>query len=107
MADVNESKHCSNYDDSFEFPFRFFYLIEFSCVSCKSDSSFKPSLNRAAVGWAVSCSAFGFFFCVGKQTQTPTADCLHRMMSSSANYRPFLSSFRHIPPQEGFVKLAN
>ena len=28
-----------------------------------------------------------------------------RMMSSSANYRPFLSSFRHIPPQEGFVKL--
>ena len=27
------------------------------------------------------------------------------MMSSSANYRPFLSSFRHIPPQEGFVKL--
>ena len=29
------------------------------------------------------------------------------MMSSSANYRPFLSSFRHIPPQESFVKLAN
>ena len=28
-----------------------------------------------------------------------------RMMSSSANYIPFLSSFRHIPPQEGFVKL--
>ena len=35
-------------------------------------------LNRAAVGWAVSCSAFGlfiFFFFrsfVGEQTQTPT-----------------------------------
>ena len=29
------------------------------------------------------------------------------MMSSSTNYRPFLSSFRHIPPQESFVKLAN
>ena len=29
------------------------------------------------------------------------------MMSSSANYRPFLSSFRHIPSQESFVKLAN
>ena len=28
------------------------------------------------------------------------------MMSSSANYRPFLSSFRHTP-QESFVKLAN
>ena len=30
-----------------------------------------------------------------------------RMMSSSANYRPFLSSFRRIPSQESFVKLAN
>ena len=28
-------------------------------------------------------------------------------MSSSANDRPFLSSFRHIPPQESFVPLAN
>ena len=32
---------------------------------------------------------------------------MYRMMSSSANYRPFLSSFRHTPPQEHFVKLAN
>ena len=30
-----------------------------------------------------------------------------RMMSSSANDRPFHSSFRHIPPQESFVQLAN
>ena len=29
------------------------------------------------------------------------------MMSSSANDRPFLSSFRHISPQESFVQLAN
>ena len=28
-------------------------------------------------------------------------------MSSSTNDRPFLSSFRHIPPQESFVQLAN
>ena len=28
-------------------------------------------------------------------------------MSSSAKYRPFLGSFRHIPPQEHFVKLGN
>ena len=28
------------------------------------------------------------------------------MMSSSANCRPFLSSFCHIPPLEHFVKLA-
>ena len=63
------------------------------------------SLNRAAVGWAVSCSAFGFFF-VGEQTQTPTANCLDWMMSSSANYRPFLSSFRHIPPSGGFCQVS-
>ena len=62
-------------------------------------------LNRAAVGWAVSCSAFGFFF-VGEQTQTPTANCLHRMMSSSANYRPFLSSSRHISPSGGFCQVS-
>ena len=29
------------------------------------------------------------------------------MMSSSANYRSFLRSFRHILTQESFVKLAN
>ena len=29
------------------------------------------------------------------------------MISSLANYRLFFSSFRHIPPQESFVKLAN
>ena len=29
------------------------------------------------------------------------------MISSLANYRPFFSSFRHIPPRENFVKLAN
>ena len=50
-------------------------------------------------------------FCafVGEQTRTPTrsAKCRHRMMSSLANYRPFLRSFRHIPLQDSFVKLAN
>ena len=29
------------------------------------------------------------------------------MMSLSANDRPFLSSFCHVPPQESFVQLAN
>ena len=29
------------------------------------------------------------------------------MMSLSANDRRFLSSFCHVPPQEGFVQLAN
>ena len=61
-------------------------------------------LNRAAVGWAVSCSAFGFsFFFVFSVTISKPP----RMMSSSANCRPFLSSFRHIPPQEHFVNLPN
>ena len=60
-------------------------------------------LNRAAVGWAVSCSAFGLFiFFLSVTISKPP-----RMMSSSASYRPFFSSFRHIPPQEHFVKLAN
>ena len=49
-----------------------------------------------------------YFFCsfVGDYIQTSTDD-VPWMMSSSANYRPYLSSFRHIPPQESFVKLAN
>ena len=53
-------------------------------------------LNRTAV----------LFSFVGDYIQT-SADDVPRMMSSSANYRPFLSSFRIIPPQESFVKLAN
>ena len=71
-------------------------------------------LNRAAVGWAVSCSAFGlfiylFFVLSVSKPKLPahSANCCHRMMSPSANYRPFLSSFRHVPPQKHFVKLAN
>ena len=47
----------------------------------------------------------GFFSFVCEQTGTPTRPIV--MMSSSANERPFLSSFRHIPPQESLVQLAN
>ena len=43
-----------------------------------------------------------FFFVLSVTNPKPP-----RMMSSSANDRPFLSSFRHIPPQESFVQLAN
>ena len=46
-----------------------------------------------------------FFSFVCEQTRTPTRPIV--MMSSSAKERPFLSSFRHIPPQESFVQLAN
>ena len=59
-------------------------------------SAFGFFLNRAAV----YCSAFGFFFFLVLSVTNPR---LPRMMSSSANDRPFLSSFRHIPPQESFV----
>ena len=44
---------------------------------------------------------FLFFFVLSVTNPKPP-----RMMSSSANDRPFLSSFRHIPPQESFVQLA-
>ena len=60
-------------------------------------------MNCAAIGVCRSCSAFGLFVLVLSVT-TPEPP---RMMSSSANYRPFLSSFCHISPQESFAKLAN
>ena len=60
-------------------------------------------INRTAVGMRGSCSVFGLFFSVLLVTIPEPL----RMMSSSANYRPFLSSFRHIPPQENFVMLVN
>ena len=47
---------------------------------------------------------FSFSF-LCEQTQTTTRPIV--MMSSLANDRPFLSSFRHIPPQKSFVQLAN
>ena len=53
---------------------------------------------------------FLFFFVLSgsRPKLSLTANCLHRMMSSSANYRPFLSSFRYIPPPSGgFCKLPN
>ena len=43
-----------------------------------------------------------FFFVLSVTISKPP-----RMMSSLANYRPFLGSFRHILPQDCFVKLAN
>ena len=51
------------------------------------------------------CLRFIFFSFVCEQTRTPTRPIV--MMSSSANDRPFLSSFRHFPPQESFVQLGN
>ena len=51
---------------------------------------------------AVLAGGSGFFFVLLVTNPKPP-----RMMSSSANDRPFLSSFRHIPPQESFVQLAS
>ena len=36
----------------------------------------------------------------------PLGHCCHQMMSSSANYRPFLSSFRHILPSGAFCQVS-
>ena len=70
---------------------------------CTRFSFFKPrSLRLHGFGFLLCLR----FFFVGEQTQTPTANCLHRMMSSSANYRPFLSSFCHIPPSGGFCQVS-
>ena len=64
-------------------------------------------INRAAVGWAVLARPSVYFFFQCFLVLSVTIPEHLRMMSSSANYRPFLSSFRHIPPQESFVKLVN
>ena len=58
-------------------------------------------INRAAAGGRGSRIAFGFFFLVLSVTISKPP----RMMSSAANYRPFVGSLRHISPQEHFVKL--
>ena len=80
-------------------------------VSCSAFGLFY-FLNRAAVGWAVSCSAFGIFSFVGEQTQTPTRpllspdDVIIRQLQAISQ---LFSSFPPPPPppQEHFVKFAN
>ena len=64
----------------------------------------KPRSHIWLSGFLI-CLRFVFFSFVCEQTRTPTRPIV--MMSSSANERPFLSSFRHIPPQESFVQLTN
>ena len=61
-------------------------------------SSFLTARRRRAV----LAGGLVFFFVLSVTNPKPL-----QMMSSSANDRPFLSSFRHIPPQESFVQLAN
>ena len=69
----------------------------------------KPRSRR--LGGFLLCLRFIYFFLVLSVSRPKlpahSANCCHQMMSSSANYRPFLSSFRDIPPQKHFVKLAN
>ena len=67
---------------------------------------FLPRSRRRARSCFTSGLFIFFFSFVGDYIQT-SADDDPRMMSSSANYKPFLSSFRHMPPQESFVKSAN
>ena len=67
----------------------------------------KPRSHR--LGGFLLCLRFisFFLFCRWADPNFHSANCCHQMMSSSASYRPFLSSVHHIPPQEHFVKLAN
>ena len=72
-----------------------------------------PLFNRAAMGRARFLLCTGFFFFRFRVTRrrpprmmSSSTNCLHRMMSSSANYRPFLSSFRHISPSGGFCQVS-
>ena len=61
------------------------------------------SANELKKSAVLSFLNFLFFFVVLSVTNPKPP----RMMSLSANDRPFVSSFRHIPPQESFVQLAN
>ena len=68
-------------------------------------------LNRAAVGWAVSCFALGLFFFffsfVGEQTQTPT----HGQLSSPddviiSQLQAISQLFSSYPPSGGFCQVS-
>ena len=60
---------------------------------------FKPRSRRLG-GFLLCLRNFRNFFLVlsVSRPKLPLGHCCHQMMSSSANYRPFLSSFRYIPP---------
>ena len=67
-------------------------------------------LNRAAVGWAVSCFALGLFFIfslVGEQTKTPT----HGQLSSPddviiSQLQAISQLFSSYPPSGGFCRVS-
>ena len=69
-------------------------------------------LNRAAVGWAVSCSAFGifgiFFSFVGEQTQTPTRPLLSPddvIISQLQAISQLFSSYPPPPPLRSILSI--
>ena len=69
-------------------------------------------LNRAAVGWAVSCTAFGlfyfFFSFVGEQTQT--AGALGQLLSPDdvtiSQLQAISKLFSSYPPSETFCQVS-
>ena len=50
LSHVDESKHCSFYYDSFEFPFRFFYLWSFEFFSTLHVDEYYGVLDASAEG---------------------------------------------------------
>ena len=64
-------------------------------------------LNRAAVGWAVSCFALGFFSHVREQTQTPTRGQLSSPDDVIISQLQAISQlFSSYPPSGGFCQVS-
>ena len=68
---------------------------------------FKPRSRRLG-GFLLCLRSFRNFFLVlsVSRPKLPLGHCCHQMMSSSANYSPFLSSFGHIPPSVAFCQVS-
>ena len=60
----------------------------------------KHSCNNMYNMQIINCTAIGQAVLALPSVYFLSSKCRHWMMSSTANFRPFLSSFRHIPPQE-------
>ena len=71
-------------------------------ASMKFLPKFDCFLNHAALAGQFLALPSFFFLVLSVTNPKPP-----RMMSLSANYRPFLRCFRHVPPQDSFFKLAN
>ena len=77
-------------------------FVLFPSLACEDDLLFKPRSRRLGGFFALPSE---FLVLSVSRPKLPLGHCCHQMMSSSANYRPFLSSFRHIPPSGAFCQV--